>query len=164
LSLITRIRLGFEVLVLAVFVYATIETRSFPELAAQFPFAICIAGLVMSTLAIVVDVYRIRAGKDALPAELLDAASQFAGLDREETTALLKETFRYVLWTAGLLAGIFLLTFPGAVIVFLTAFLIREGGVKPVKAVLAGIAVAAVLMVIVDVMNMVVPSSLWLYL
>jgi hypothetical protein len=164
MSLITRVRLGFEVLVLAVFVYATIETRSFPELAAQFPFAVCIAGLVMSTLAIVVDVYRIRAGKDALPAELLDAASQFAGLDREETAALLKQTLRYVLWTAGLLAGIYLLTFPGAVTVFLTAFLIREGGVKPVKAALAGIAVAGGLMVIVEVMNMAVPSSVWLHL
>lgn len=162
MPLITRARLVFECLVLVAFAYAAWQTRAFPELAAQFPRAICIAGLLMATLAIVVDLYQLRTGGNALPAELLDAASRFAEVEsREETVRLLQQTLRYALWIAGLLLGIWLLTFPGAVAVFLTAFLVLEGHVRLRNAGLAGVAVAVALMAIVNVMNMVVPASIW---
>lgn len=165
MSLITSVRLAFELVVLIVFVYAAWTARSFPELAAQFPLTVSIAGVVMTVLAISFDLRRAVQGKSTLPAELLDASSRFAEAEtREQALLLLKQTFPYVLWIGALLLGIWILTFPGAVMVFLTAFLIREGEVRPLKALLSGVLVAATLMSIANLMNLVLPASIWVSL
>jgi hypothetical protein len=162
MPLITGVRLGFEFVILIVFVYAAWTSRSFPELAAQFPLTIAIAGIVMTTLAIAFDLRRALQGKSTLPAELLDASSRFAEAEtREDAALVLKQTLPYVLWIGALLLGIWILTFPGAVVVFMTAFLVREGGMRLHKALLAGGLVAVALMSIANLMDLILPASIW---
>jgi hypothetical protein len=74
---------------------------------------------------------------------------------------MIRQTIPYVVWIAGFLAAGWILTFPGAVVVFLTVFLTRQGGVRLRSALLAGVIVMVVLMTVVNLMDMVLPASIW---
>jgi hypothetical protein len=160
--LILVMRFALEILVLAVFVYAAITARTFPHLAAMSPFYTAVAGVLLTSVILLMDI-RTAIRRQAVPiSDLLDLTSALAEAPtRAEAMQLLRRSAVYFAAIVGFFLLIFLASFPVATVIFLTVFLIIDGRVRPVRAFVTGLAVAGVFVVIARLMELEFPPAFW---
>lgn len=160
--LILGMRFALEAVVLAVFVYAAIESRSFPHLAAMSPFYTAIAGAFLTLVVLLLDVRTVIRRQAAPIADLLDLSSNLADAPtRADAIALLRRSATYFGAIIGFFVLILLVGFPVATVIFLTVFLIIDGRVRPVWAFVSGLAVTGVFLVVAYLLELEFPPAIW---
>lgn len=155
-----RARVGFELVLLAAFAYATVEAGSFPSLARTFPRVIAAAGVVLAAVSLTWDLYRAFAGKPVISHELLDRTPSAEDEESRPATRAI-ERLRYPLWFVAYPLAIALLGAPGATLVFTGAFLRCEGGMGWRKSALAAVIATALLVLLSNTMGLAWPLPLW---
>jgi hypothetical protein len=160
--LILAMRFALETLVLAIFVYAAVTAHTFPHLAAMSPFYTAVAGVLLTSAILLMDL-RTAIKRQAVPvSDLLDLTSALAEAPtRTEAMQLLRRSAAYFAAILGFFLLIFLLSFPVATVVFLALFLIIDGRVRPVWALVTGFAVSGVFVVIARLMELEFPPAFW---
>ena len=126
----TRLRFGFDLAILAVFVYAAIDAASFSALARYMPLYVSCAGIFLSLVNLGADVWRLRGASTpggfhwTSPEDYVDPA---AGPGEAE---LFQRQFYYLGWIFGYVALIALTGILAATTLFTVAFLRREARMR----------------------------------
>lgn len=153
---VTRLRLGFDVVVVVVCAVAAYVSLGFTELARAFPLAISVAGVGLGVANLGADVLRVRRTGSAVGDDVQETA--IISDDRAESAHLAKGALRYLLWFVGCILLIFLFGLLVGSAAFVAAFLFVESRAGRVLLVAGPLFTFAGLAVLTEAMNLELPE------
>ncbi|MGD1879010.1 MAG: tripartite tricarboxylate transporter TctB family protein [Kiloniellaceae bacterium] len=133
MSLRERLRLGFGVFILCIFAYAAFDAWDFSRRARYMPLYVSVAGIVLTSLLITLDLWRMRSteGRAALRTKVsiedLAADDLFSPAEDRQR---FRTTAYYLGWMAGYAAAIGIVGLPLASALFLAGFLLVEARMR----------------------------------
>lgn len=162
MTTLTRIRLGFDVAVLALFIGAAVEALDFRDRARYMPLYGSVFAAVLATGNLVVDVLRWRRLGTAVAGDALPTAAVTEDDTDEGGTAgqALAGAAYYLGWVVGYIALIWVAGLIPATVVFLAGFLTFVARARWVLVVVGTATTVVALIAISEVMNLYWPSSL----
>lgn len=162
MSVRDRLRLCLSLTVLCLFAYAGIEALDFSRRARYMPLYVSAGGFVLSSLLIVLELWRMRtaAGRETPRGVAIEDLAAEDMFSPEEEWHRLKTTFYYLLWMIGYVGLIALVGIAVASVLFLAGFLLIEARMKLPAIGLSVAAMLAGLLTLTHLMHLRWPSSL----
>ena len=126
-----------QIFLVAVFLIGILYAQSFPFRAKIYPMTVCVAGFLLTTAALITTVINARRARGApVPEHPVEY----------DMTARLRKSTIYLAWIIGYFALIYLFGFLASTIVFVVAFWIIVGRMKPHVAVICAAALIGLLL------------------
>lgn len=158
-------RLTFDALMLAFFVFAFTQAMGFRALAQTFPMTAAGAGIVVTGLLVLRDIYgAVQVTKDeekVFTEEDRTATLIRAAQDQGSIAPTLRGFAKQSGWIGGFLGLSWVLSLPVGAVVYVVLFLRLEAGMRWRTAVIGAVLTLAGLVVMVEMMNLEFPPSLW---
>jgi beta-lactamase regulating signal transducer with metallopeptidase domain len=159
---VTRLRFGFDVLIIALFGATAYMSLDFRELAQYMPLYISLLALILAFTNLIVDLVRWRATGTAVGSDTIATAALREDDPEEagEVRATFARVVRYLGWVLGYVLLIWVIGLVPATAVFLVAFLVIEARMRLVLIAIGTVLTLAALMGISELMNLFWPPSL----
>lgn len=158
-----RLRLGFGLFIVCFFAFAAFDAWDFSRRARYMPLYVSVAGLVLTSLLVALDLWRLRtlAGREAprrrVAIEDVAAEEMFSAAEERQR---FRSTAYYLLWMLGYAAAIALFGMPVASGLFLAIFLLIEARMKLPGTALCVAGMLAGLLGLTHLMHLRWPSNL----
>lgn len=158
---LTALRLGFSGLCIVVFLYTTVESRSFPSISGMYPLVVSIGGLLLATATLFVDLRTWRRKGEVIGSEADNSSTAALTADGDMTVGqAFRRAGRYGLWLVGLMLLIWVIGMVPAAGVFVLVFLLVEADAKWPLLVAGPIVTVGLLLLLADAINLYWPESL----
>jgi hypothetical protein len=158
---LSKLRIGFDVAVLVFFAYIIWAASQFRGLAGYFPLVIASLAFVLGVVNLGVDLLKLRKAGSALAGSDRGTASIKEEAAPEERRRALARMGRYLGWTVGYVAAIWVFGMVVATPLFLFLFFLLDGRTGLLFAVLGSVGGTVALILASDIMNLRWPSSIF---
>ena len=157
---LSRVRVAFDLLVLAFFAYIFYASLDFRSLAGYFPGTVAALAMVLGVMNLIVDLVRMRRTGTVVEQDEDSTATVRESDDPAERRRLTLRTVRVLAWVFGFVAIIWVVGMVVAVPVFLLAFFLLDERTSIRFAVIAAVVSTGALILATDVMGLRWPESL----